>query len=264
MNDAALGVLLLLLGGITFRICVTGDYRNYVRPALLPLLLIAAVALLAIGGVTVWHEFSRERALRLSDEVGEDHAEGESQARTGGATPDGSAHDDAPDHHAHAPAVGWLLLLPVIALALLAPPALGADAATHAGTALAEPAGDFPPLPETDPVDLRLLDYAARAVFDEGSLAGREVALTGFVTVGPAGETFLTRMVANCCAADARPVKVGLEGDVPPDLGADTWLRVTGHYTPTRGTDAVNGGTIPYVEVVTATPIPTPADPYAF
>jgi uncharacterized repeat protein (TIGR03943 family) len=157
-----------------------------------------------------------------------------------------------------------MLLLPVLALALLAPPALGADAANHAGTALTEPTGDFPPLPDGDPVVLTLADYASRAVFDEGhSIGARTIQLTGFVTLGPDDQPYLTRMILTCCAADARPIKVGLGGDVPVDLTADTWVRVVGTYTPRTTTDEINSGIIPFLQTSSVTRIDEPSDPYS-
>ena len=82
--------------------------------------------------------------------------------------------------------VGWLLLVPALALLLFSPPALGSFQANRNGTALSAASGsDFAPLPPGDPVRLTLLDYAARAVFDHGrSLSGRDVQLTGFVIAG--------------------------------------------------------------------------------
>jgi uncharacterized membrane protein YcgQ (UPF0703/DUF1980 family) len=69
-------------------------------------------------------------------------------------------------------------------------------------------------------------------------------------------------MTLNCCAADAQPVKVALTGRVPPVLRPDTWLEVTGAYTPRRTTDPVNGAPIPFIEVTRAAPVPAPRDPY--
>jgi len=254
LNNEALGVILVLLGGITTRICITGDYRNYVKPGLQPLLLIAAATLLAIGGATLWHEIIRRRAVSSA------------AGHTASATQDHDGHTASDGHdHARAPGVGWLLLVPVMALVLLAPPPLGADAAANAGSALSAPTGDFPPLPDGDLVELTLSDYASRAVFDEGrSLADRQVQLVGFVAFGPRGEVFLARMIASCCAADARPIKIGLEGEVSPDVVADSWLRVVGRYTPTRTTDDVNGAAIPYIDVVSVEPTTRPTDPYSF
>src|SRR4029453_8522269 len=84
-------------------------------------------------------------------------------------------HDDHGHGHSHEPWVGWLLILPVFALLLVAPPALGSFAASRSGTALQE-VSDFPKLPPGDPARISVLDYASRAVFDEGrSLGERRV-----------------------------------------------------------------------------------------
>src|SRR5439155_12237358 len=108
--------------------------------------------------------------------------------------------------------ISWLLVLPLFALILVAPPALGSYAATRTGTALPKPFG-FPHLPAGDPLHLSVNDYAGRAVYDHGrSLGGRRVTITGFVAAGPDGVTYLIRMVLSCCAADAQPVKVALSG----------------------------------------------------
>src|SRR5262249_53453707 len=159
------------------------------------------------------------------------------------------AHND--EHgHSREPWVGWLLVLPVFALLLVAPQALGSYAADRTGTALQQ-VSDFPPLPDGDPAKISVLDYASRAVFDEGrSIGDREVRLTGFVMKGPQGQPYLARMILTCCAADARPVKVGLTGDAPTGLKPDTWLDVTGRYTKRSTKDPINGETIPYLDVV--------------
>jgi uncharacterized repeat protein (TIGR03943 family) len=146
---------------------------------------------------------------------------------------------------------------------VVAPPAVGWNAAGRAGTAVLQRPPGFPALPAGDPLKLTVLDYATRAVFDDGrSLAGRQVQLTGFVAHDRAGTVYLTRMVLSCCAADAQPVKIGLSGQVPAALKADTWLAVTGRYTAHRTTDRVNGGTIAYLDVTAVSEIPAPRDRY--
>jgi putative membrane protein len=69
-------------------------------------------------------------------------------------------------------------------------------------------------------------------------------------------------MVVGCCAADARPVKIGLAGDVPPDLVADQWVEVEGAFTDQRDRDPVNRDIIPYLQVVELRPIGAPDQPY--
>ncbi|MFD5478853.1 TIGR03943 family putative permease subunit [Streptomyces hawaiiensis] len=110
---------------------------------------------------------------------------------------------------------------------------------------------------------LNLVDYATRAVYEHGQgVAGRQITVTGFVALDHSGAPYLVRMALNCCAADAQPVKVGLTGKLPPVLRPDGWLQVTGTYTAKRAKDPVNGGPIPFLQVTSAKPVKTPADPY--
>ncbi len=238
MNRQAQAVLLLLFGGAILRAGLTDLYLRYVKEGLRPFLIAAGLLLVVAGIMTLWHD------LR--------------PART-------AAPDDGGDGHGHhEPRVGWLLILPVLGLLLVAPPALGSYAAGQAGTVLsAQTASDYPALPPGDPVPVTLLDYASRAVFDDGrSLTGRTLRLTGFVTPGPDGQPMLARMVLSCCAADGRPIKVGLSGDTPISVPADTWVEVDGGYTDRRGTDAVNQAAVPYLEVTSWREIAPPKQQY--
>ena len=150
----------------------------------------------------------------------------------------------------------------MLGLLLVAPPALGSYAANRAGTAITA-SDDYAPLPAGDPVHLTVLDYAARAVFDQGhTLANRRIELSGFLTAAPDHSWYLTRMILTCCAADARPIKIALTGDVPAGLTADGWLRIVGTYTPQTVKDPVNGERIPYLTVQTAESITAPAEQY--
>ncbi len=239
MNRQAQGVLLLLVGGAVLRASLTDLYLRYVKTGLRPLLLVAGVVLVVAGIATLWYD---RRPAR-----GAPHNQPEDR--------------DGPVHH-HEPRVAWLLLLPLFALILVAPPALGSYAANRTGTALQPPPG-FPALPAGDPLRLTVIDYATRAVYDHGhSLSDRRIEITGFITVGRSGTPYLTRMILSCCAADAQPVKVGLTGQVPSALQPDTWLDVTGTYTNKQIKDDVNDGPIPFINVGQAVPVPAPPDRY--
>jgi uncharacterized repeat protein (TIGR03943 family) len=175
-------------------------------------------------------------------------------------------HAAAPGHHAAhghgGPRVAWLLVLPVFAVFLIGPPALGSYAAGRGGTSVAKQS-EYAPLPAGDPVPLAVLDYASRAVWDRGaSLTDRRVRVTGFVSPRPGGGVYLTRMILTCCAADGRPVKVGLSGEVPGGLTADMWIEVTGRYDPRTDKDTTNAETIPYLEVESMRTVPQPKQPY--
>jgi uncharacterized repeat protein (TIGR03943 family) len=245
MNRQAQALLLFLVGGAVLRASLTDLYLRYVKTGLRPLLLLAGVVLIVAAVATLWYERRPDRAAQPKSQP---------PARDDRADRTASAHRAAP--------VAWLLLLPLFALILVAPPALGSYAAGRTGTALQQPPG-FPALPAGDPLRLTVLDYATRAVYDHGrSLGARRITITGFVTVGSRGAPYLTRMVLSCCAADAQPVKVGLSGQVPAALRPDTWLEVVGTYTSEQSRDDVNGGPIPFIDVSRARPVPAPPDQY--
>ncbi|MEU0785988.1 TIGR03943 family protein [Streptomyces sp. NPDC006173] len=238
MNRQAQAAVLFLVGAAVLHAGATDLYLRYVKAGLRPLLLAAGVVLIATALATVWYEVRERRTASLS---------------TGG---DGHAHPH------REPRISWLLVLPLLALILVAPPALGSYSAMRTGTALQAPFG-YPALPAGDPVRLGLVDYAGRAAYGHGhTLGDRRIRITGFVALDHAGTPYLVRMALNCCAADAQPVKIGLSGRIPPVLQPDTWLEVTGTYSSRRTKDSVNGGIIPFFDVSTARPVPTPRDPY--
>lgn len=248
MNRQAQAVVLLLLGGAVTRASVTDVFMRYVKEGLRPFLIAAGLLLIIAALVTLFHELL-SKADSESDEALHGH-----RGSSGG-------HRE--------PLVGWLLILPVLGLLMVAPPALGADAAARSGTALSDTARSpeldlgYPPLPPGDPAQITVFDYASRAVFDNGkSLRGRDVALTGFVAPGPQREAMLVRMVLSCCAADGMPVKVGMAGNAPVGLPPNTWIQVVGRYTERTGTDPVNGAIIPYLEVQTWRNVQPPRQQY--
>lgn len=238
MNRQAQAAVLFLLGAALLHAGATDLYLRYVKAGLRPMLLASGAVLVAVAAATVWYEW---RATRPADGDRE--------------------RADGPGGHRE-PRVAWLLVLPLFALVLVAPPALGSYSALRTGTALQQPYG-YPDLPAQGTLRLSLADYAGRAVYDHGrSLDGRRIKVTGFVALDDSGAPYLVRMALSCCAADAQPVKVALSGNVPPVLQPDTWLEVTGTYTDRRTEDPVNDGPIPYLDVTAAEPVPAPRDPY--
>jgi uncharacterized repeat protein (TIGR03943 family) len=229
VNRHAQSAVMFLLGATLLHAGSTDLYLRYVKSGLRPLLLLSGAVLIAAAVATLWYE---RRAPR--EEV----------------------------HHHHEPRVSWLLVLPLLALVLVAPPALGSYSAMRTGTALQQPYG-YEELPTKGPLRLGVADYAGRAVYDQGrSIKGREIKITGFLAMDREGHPYLVRMALNCCAADAQPVKIALTGTIPPVLRPDAWLEVTGAYTPERTKDPVNNGPIPYLKVTAARPVTTPTDPY--
>ncbi|MDT5042365.1 MAG: hypothetical protein QOE51_3350 [Actinoplanes sp.] len=249
MNRQAQAVIMLLFGGSILRATFTDLYLRYVKEGLRPFLIVAGALLVAAAVMTLWYDL-RPSSPQHDDEHDNEHD---------------NTQDGGPGHKHHEPKVGWLLILPALALLLVAPPALGSYAAGQAGTVLTAQTSvsDYPPLPAGDPAPISLLDYASRAVFDGGkSLTGRNLLLTGFVTPGPDGQPMLARIVLTCCAADGRPIKVALTGGTPLTVPADTWVNVIGVYTARTEKDNVNKATVPYLEVQTWQEIPTPKQQY--
>ncbi|MGW7816989.1 TIGR03943 family putative permease subunit [Streptomyces puniciscabiei] len=236
MNRQAQSAVMFLLGAALLHAGSTDLYLRYVKGGLRPLLLASGALLIAAALATVWYERRRARAAAAA-ETQETHAHPE-------------------------PRVSWLLLLPLLALILIAPPALGSYSALRSGTALQKPYA-LDPLPAADPAPLSVIGYASRAAYGHGrSLRGRTVRVTGFLALDHSGAPYLVRMALNCCAADAQPVKIALTGTLPPVLRPDAWLEVTGTYSPRLIHDPVNGGPIPYLTVTSARPVPVPHDPY--
>jgi len=234
MRRDAQAIILLLVGGGMIRLASTGDYLNYVKPYAFWLVLPAGIILVAVALITCWNSWWDRR-------VGDDgHGHGE-------------------------PKVAWLLLAPVVGMLLVAPDALGSYEAERTGTVVGaeEDRSTYPGLPDdVDPVPLTLLDYAARSIFDEGhTLEGHRIQLRGFILY-EGDEPQLARMVVSCCAADARPVKIGFDGEIPADLEPDQWVEVVGVYSPRQGRDEINGELVPYLEVESITGIPTPDNEY--
>lgn len=235
MSRELQGIVLLLVGIVTLRISWGTTYLNYVKEEMRPWLLISGAILVILGVLAIVD------ALRGRGDEQDDH--------------------DGHGHH-HGPRSAWLLLLPVVTLFVVAPPALGAYAAARDTSNSSPSSTVLPPLPPGDPVPVFLSDYVTRAVWEQGvSLEGRTVELTGFVL--PTDEGWqLARLQIACCAADAFASKVR-PIDVPEefaDLPADTWVTLTGRWVPTEGEPTVD--TIPLVTVDTLRVIPQPENPY--
>ncbi|WP_406278205.1 TIGR03943 family protein [Nocardia sp. NBC_00881] len=217
MKRETQNLLLLLIGGAVLWIALDGRYLNYVKPSLYPFLVISGIGFVVLALVAIVRDIRRGAAP-----ANHEHGTGRAQ---------------------------WLLLGPVAALLLIAPPALGAGAAVTSSPVQVVPrdsAADepkqwpFPPLPPGAAPNLPILDLVNRALQDSNhSLDSREVTISGFVLRPKALEqqrtdtpdVDLARVVITCCVADARYVLVHLAG-MPELIEDDAWLEVRGVVDP--------------------------------
>ncbi|MDN3293882.1 TIGR03943 family protein [Streptomyces ficellus] len=247
--------LLLLTGSALLHISLLSQvYLRYVKEGLRPFLIASAALLLVLGLVSAVRDGFPFPSRRGDDESVDDEG-----------VDDGHGHG-----HRDGPRVAWVLFLPVLALLLHAPPALGSyTAARETGNAVAR-VPEFGPLPDAGPVPLSLSGFIARVQQDrDRGLAGRTVLMTGFVTpAGPpakdgtgtgAGTWYLSRLVVSCCAADSRSLRVRVHGKPAPP--ADTWVTVTGTWHPGGGALGTAAAAVA-IDARTVRRVPQPVSPY--
>lgn len=233
MSSRTQSLLLLLFGVALLRLGTTDLLLRFVKESARPFVVAAGAVMVLLA---VWSLVASARG-----------------------TP-APAVDEQPDEHGHGSASrsAWLIVLPVIAVLVIGPPALGRYTVNQrdpvAPVAVDE---QFAPLPAGDPVRMKLFDFALRAASDaRASLAGRTVQLDGFVADRAAGRFTLARLVITCCAADAAPVTVSVR--TPQQLPLNTWVRVTGRYAGHQDGNA----DVPVLRAASVTPIAAPTEPY--
>lgn len=241
MTKVMQAIMLNLLGISVIAISVTNMFMAYVKPVMrTPLLLTGSI--LVVLAVLWFIDAIRAR---------------------------GAAHEDHDGDAGHRePMSAWFLIVPGVVLFFAAPPALGAyDAARTEGNSVPVAVSeDYElPLPDGDPVPIRVTDFVIRTIDGGGAtVLDREVQLTGFVTPDPDGGWWLARQSMACCAADAQPVRVKVT-DVPTDWSdpaADTWVTLTGTWIPDNLVISGNTVPIPGLSVSAIEAIAPPASPY--
>lgn len=234
MRRETQNVLLVLLGGALCKLVLSGALTRYVKPSMGPFLLTAGALTVLLGTIAIAADI---RVSRRQSTVADDGHE-----------------------HNHGSRSPWLLVLPVLAVFLVVPPALGADSVQRAQPREPVATAGFRPLPPGAVLPMSLSDFVTRSAYDgSNALGSRSVRLAGFVA-GQGGQTYLARLVITCCAADAMPLKVRL---VSADLGglrADDWVEVTGRLVP--GTADPEGDFVPDLRVGATHRIEEPSDPY--
>lgn len=253
MKKDVQGIILLLVGVMVLRLAGGDQFLFYVAEGMRMWLLLAGGALLVLGGYSLWEAWRDSRTPTHAVAAGAGPGRTDSEIVV---IDDGHGHD-----HGRGPRIAYLLLVPVLAVYVVAPSALGSfSAARQSATSTAPPLDlDMPALSQSDVADLPLRDYVVRAVWDGGqTLRGRQVTMTGFVTPDPAGGWWLTRMSMACCAADAQASRIKVSDTA--DLPADSWVTVTGTWVEGGGLNDPQA--IPLVKASNVVPAPTPRNPY--
>jgi uncharacterized repeat protein (TIGR03943 family) len=204
VTRSAQNLLLVLLGAAMLWITMaTDEYLNYVRPSFRPVLVAAALVMIALGGAGLHREWRDTSA---------------------GGHP--------------GPRTAWLLCLPACVIFLVAPPALGSFTAArdtgHVGQTLPPPTGGYPALHATGgPTEMTMSEFINRAAVARShpaTLRNYRVTLTGFAARRAKGDWYLTRFRLICCAADASPLRIVVRGQPQPPEGS--WVEVTGTWNP--------------------------------
>ena len=243
MSRETENTVLLLVGVSMAMISVSGAFIRYVKPGLLPWLVASAVLLVGLAFVAIIGDI-RRGAPRTSQGPG-DHGQ----------------------THSHRPAIAWSLVVPIVVLIFITPPALRPTAAAPSVTAVSNHVLDraFPPLPPGPAPEVSVPDVVLREAHDTtGSLRDRPITVTGFV-LNEATGVDLGRIVVICCAADAQLARIHLTG--PAAAGArglpdNTWVRAEGQVIPVPRQP--NSTLVPTLQVTSIVRIDAPANPYAY
>lgn len=243
MSRETENTVLLLMGISIVLIVASGAFTRYVKPGLLPWLVASAVLLIALALVAIVGDIRRGGARR------------------------GDAAGDESHGHTHRASIVWLLVIPILLLCFVTPPALRPSAAAPSVTAVSNDVLNraFPPLPPGAAPEVSLPEVLMREAQDTtGSLTNRSITVTGFV-LNEAQGVDLGRIVIICCAADAQLARIHLRGPAAAaaaGLPDNTWLRVQGQVIPVARQP--HSAVIPTLQATTVTRIDAPANPYAY
>ncbi len=242
MSRESENMLLLLTGVSAGMITVTGVFTRYVKPSLQPWLLVTAGVVTVLALIAIVRDIRRGSVSDPQDDHG--------------------AHDD----HVHRGSIGWLLLVPVVVLIFVTPPALLPGALVPTVTAVSTEVlrRPFPPLPAGRAPEVSIPNIMIRAAQDSaGTLNDRLITVIGF-TLPDGDRTDLGRFSVSCCAADARLARVHLDGAPAAEAASypeHTWLRVEGTLVPADGDG--DSTAVPTLRLATVTRIDPPDNVYA-
>jgi len=314
MNTETQSIVVALLGGLLISITLSGRFTSYVKPGFAPLLLIGGGILVVVGVgsliLAILADVKADRARKLSasaavtEQVPPVAGDADDQLTPADATAaddhDAHAAGDAHGHDHSTSKAPWLILVPVLVLLLVAPPALGADAVARnassqglagydvvsreqSGSQDASGGGGgykfndgsgsatdstgsrrtmhFPALEGTNP-SVTIKDFVLRALYDaDNSVQDTPVTVTGFIA--PAGEGYTdgyTIARMVISCCAADANPMQLHVAGDPPFPDNTWVDAV--VTVVADTATLDNGYVPTVTLTTATTVGQPDDPY--
>lgn len=290
MNKETQSILVAMLGGLLLSITASGRFTAYVKPGFAPFLVVAGVLLIVVGLLTL--------ILSIRDDARPDAAQRPDAQRPDSHDHDDEHGHDHDRSRAPWLILAPVLVLLLVAPPALGADSVARNAGSQAAPGMEAAGGDTPGLTDggyeraeggykpndgsgsapTASASRRLMDFPAlpdgerpvvpirelilRALYDgTNSVSERAVTITGFIA--PPGEGFtdgytIARMVISCCAADASPMQVHVEGAAP--FPTDTWVTAVVTAVPDTGT--MDNGYVPTVMVESIEQISPPDVPY--
>lgn len=277
MNRETQSIVTIMLGGLIGAITASGRFTSYVKPGFEPILWTASAILVLVGVVSLLLAVRDEtRAAKAQAAAAEHDAE---HGMSGAVDHGDHLHPDAHGHDHGRSKAPWLIMVPVLVLLLVPPNALGADSVVRSATSQ-DIAGEaatgsstgtsgekrrtikFDPLASTENASLTMKEFVMRTLYDAtDSTSKGTFVIEGFVVPVSKGYTSgygIARLVISCCAADANPMQVHVDGDAP--LPVNTWVKAT--VTAVAQTGTRENQYVPAVTVVSLETIAQPKDPY--
>ena len=319
MNKETQSIVVALLGGLLISITLSHRFTSYVRPGFAPLLLIGGGILVLVGVVSLILAIRADakkdrgcapRKAAESAPVLQSRAADGPVATTPSvaptAVPEQGTDEDREDLGGHGhdhdkSKAPWLLLLPVLVLLLVAPPALGADAVARNASSQALAGVDvvaresstrkdgagggggykfndgsgsaadstgsrrtmhFPALPAGANPSVGMKDLILRALYDaDNSVEGVPVTVTGFIA--PAGDGYSDGYtVARIVISCCAADANPMQLHIAGDAPFPANTWVDAVVTVVPNTATMDNGYVPTVTVTSMTPVQQPDDPY--
>jgi uncharacterized repeat protein (TIGR03943 family) len=265
VNRGDSGVTAALIGLTAILIGATDALTRYLRPNMARWLVLAGSVVLVLGVVTL----AIPKVISRRSDAAND------TSTSGPGSRDSGSH-----YGPWVSRVGWMLLLPVLIAVVIDPGALGSYTIAQQ-SASRSPVGaevDLEALLRSrsfagQPVELSLLQLSQAVYAGEhlDILEETPLVLQGFVVHDErlADGFLLARLVIGCCAGDAIPIVVAVDGDPLANLPDDAWIRAEVRFDQARTTTAGEGtedmpAVDAVVDLVDFERIEPPTEPYLY